>query len=300
VSPPAPSGEQLELAEGDQQAVVVEVGGGLRTYSAGGRELLLGYERYELCASGRGQVLAPWPNRLEDGSYEFDGRRHQLPLDEPERRNAIHGLVRWSAWRVRERGPARVKLEHVLHPRPGYPFPLVLELEYTLSDQGLTVHTTATNVGAEPCPFGAGAHPYLCVAETADDVVLTVPARTVLSNDERGLPAGAQDVEGTQLDFRRPRTIGAARIDNTFTGLERDGDGDVRVELRGPAGAATLWADAGYPYLQVFTGDLPDVRREGVAVEPMTCPANAFRSGESLIRLEPGASFTATWGITPA
>ncbi|HEY1366152.1 MAG TPA: aldose 1-epimerase family protein [Gaiellaceae bacterium] len=299
MSPAAPSGEQIELAAGDQKAVVVEVGGGLRTYAAAGRDLLFGYGRYELCASGRGQVLAPWPNRLEDGSYEFDGRRHELPLDEPERRNAIHGLVRWAAWRVKERGPSRVTLEHVLHPRPGYPFSLALELEYTLSSDGLTVETRATNVGSDPCPFGAGAHPYLRVAESADDVVLTVPAGRVLSNDERGLPAGIQEVEGTQLDFRRPRPIGAEKIDNTFTGLDRDGDGRARVELTGPSGAATVWADGAYPWVQVFTGDLPDVRREGVAVEPMTCPANAFRTGESLIRLEPGASFTGSWGITP-
>ena len=66
-----------------------------------------------------GQVLIPWPNRIEDGAYEFDGRRHQLPLDELEARNAIHGLVRWAGWRVGEREQSRVVMEHVLHPQPG-------------------------------------------------------------------------------------------------------------------------------------------------------------------------------------
>jgi aldose 1-epimerase len=94
----APSGEQIEIAAGDQQAVVVEVGGGLRSYSAGGRKLVDGYGADEMSSSGRGQVLIPWPNRLQDGSYEFDGRRHQLPLNEPQHHNAIHGLVRWAAW----------------------------------------------------------------------------------------------------------------------------------------------------------------------------------------------------------
>jgi aldose 1-epimerase len=89
----APSGEQITIALGDQQAVIVEVGGGLRAYSAGGRELVDGYGAHEMSSSGRGQVLIPWPNRLEGGSYEFDGKHHQLPLNEPERRNAIHGLV---------------------------------------------------------------------------------------------------------------------------------------------------------------------------------------------------------------
>ena len=122
----APSGEQIEIAIGDQRAVVVEVGGGLRAYSAAGRPLVDGYGAQEMGSSGRGQVLMPWPNRLEDGSYEFDGRRHQLALNEPEHRNAIHGLVRWANWTAAEREPHRAVMEHVLHPQPGYPFSLRL------------------------------------------------------------------------------------------------------------------------------------------------------------------------------
>ena len=98
--PRAPSGEQIEIALGDQRAVVVEVGGGLRTYSAAGRELLDGYRADEMSTSGRGQVLIPWPNRIQDGSYEFDGERHQLPINDPAEQDAIHGLVRWAAWTV--------------------------------------------------------------------------------------------------------------------------------------------------------------------------------------------------------
>src|SRR6187549_2188718 len=177
----SPSGEQIELVHGDQRAVVVEVGGGLRRYSAAGRELLDGYAADAQIPSGRGQVLIPWPNRLEDGAYEFDGRRHQLPINELPARNAIHGLVRWAAWRLGEREPSRVVLEHVRHPRPGYPFSLALAIEYALSDEGLSVTTTATNVGREACPFGSGMHPYLTVGTaTIDSVVLTAPARTVL------------------------------------------------------------------------------------------------------------------------
>ena len=58
--------------------------------------------------------------------------------------------------------------------------------------------------------------------------------------------------------------------------------------------------DESYRYLQLFTGDpLPDVSRRSIAVEPMTCPPNAFRTGEDLIRLEPGATATSVWGIVP-
>ena len=135
----APSGGQITIAAGDQQAVVVEVGGGLRSYSARGRELIDGYKADEMSSSGGGQVLIPWPNRLQDGSYEFDGRRHQLPLNEPERRNAIHGLVRWATWTATEQEPHRAVMKHVLYPQPGYPFTLGISVEYALSERGFSV-----------------------------------------------------------------------------------------------------------------------------------------------------------------
>jgi aldose 1-epimerase len=297
----SPTGEQIEIVHGGQRAVVVEVGGGLRAYSAGGRELLDGYPADGEVTSGRGQVLMPWPNRIEDGSYEFGGRQHQLPIDEPAARNAIHGLVRWANWRVGEREQSRVVLEHVLDPQPGYPFSLALAIEYALSERGLSVTTTASNTGTDACPFGCGFHPYLTLGTpSVDSIVLAAQARTVLSSNERGLPTGRAAVAGTDYDFTEPRAIGATRLDNCFTDLERE-DGLARVELRAPDGAGlTLWLDDAYGYVMLFTGDpLPDVDRRSLAVEPMTCPPNAFRSGESLILLEAGRSFTGTWGITP-
>ena len=298
------SGEQFEIAFGDQRATVVEIGGGLRSYSAGGRELLDSYAPDEPAPSGRGQLLMPWPNRLEDGAYEFDGRTHQLPLTEPERRNAIHGLVRSEAWRARAQEPHRVVLEHVLEPRPGYPFTLSLSVEYSLSEGGLHVRTTAKNVGAEACPFGSGQHPYLTLGTpVVDSLVMRAPGRTVLIEDERGIPRGREPVDGTAYDFRRPREIRETKLDDAFTDLERGEDGLARVELRDPTSRAglTVWLDESYSYVQLFTGDpLPDVSRRSLAVEPMTCPANAFRTGEDLVRLEPGSSCTSAWGIVPA
>jgi aldose 1-epimerase len=297
----APSGEQIEIIDGDQHAVVVEVGGGLRSYSAGGRELIDGYGANEMSSSGRGQALIPWPNRLQGGSYEFDGRRHQLPLNEPERRNAIHGLVRWGAWTASARERHRVVMEFVLHPQPGYPFSLRLGIEYALLDGGLRVRTTATNVGNNACPYGSGAHPYLTLGTVnVDPLILHAPARTVLRSYGRGLPIGMEAVQDTEYDFRQPRPIGSTTLDHAFMDLERDGDGLARVTLHDPdhGTEVSLWVDESYPYLMLFTGDpLPDVRRRSLAVEPMTCPPNAFRTGDALIRLEPGSSFTSTWGI---
>jgi aldose 1-epimerase len=297
--PRAPSGEQIELAFEDQRAVVVEVGGGLRTYSGAGRELLDGYGADEMSTSGRGQVLIPWPNRIEDGRYEFDGQRHQLPINDVEEQDAIHGLVRWAAWTVGEREPHRVVMRHLIHPRPGYPFSLAVGVDYSLSAGGLRVMTTATNVGTATCPYGCGAHPYLRAGvEPVDSATISAPAGTVLFSDERGIPVRSEPVDGTDFDFHRPRRIGATKLDNAFTDLERDGEGMARVSLSGAEGDVSLWVDESYRYLMLFTGDpIPDVARRSLAVEPMTCPPNAFRTGESLIRLAPGQSFTSRWGI---
>ena len=278
------------------------MGAGLRAYSAGGRDVVDGYPEDRMSEGGRGQLLLPFPNRVEAGRYEFDGRAHQLALTEPEAGNAIHGLVRWADWMLIRREPHATVLEHVLHPRPGYPFTLALRIEYALAAGGLSVTTKATNVGADPCPYGGGAHPYLTAGtETVDTAILHVPARSVMRSDAHGIPVGTEPVDGTPYDFRRPRPIGATRLDNAFTDLDRDEDGIARVELRDAhtRRSVVLWVDASHPYVMVFSGDtLPEAeRRRGLAVEPMTCPPNALRTGQDVIRLAPGESFTSRWGI---
>jgi aldose 1-epimerase len=299
----SPSGEQCELAFEDQRVVVTEVGGGLRGYSVGERQVLDGYGVDEMCSAGRGQVLAPWPNRIADASYEFGGVRHELPVNERASQSAIHGFVRWVPWTVPEREPHRVVVEHELHPQPGYPFALSFRIEYALSERGLHVSTTAANVGANSCPFGIGAHPYLRPGTpTVDVATLRLPARSVLATDEHGV-AAALPVHGTELDFLQPRAVGTTRLDHCFTDLERDEDGLAHVVLADPATGTgvTLWVDDAYRYLMLYTGDdRPDVSRRSLAVEPMTCPPQAFCTGESVIVLAPGDSMTATWGLTPS
>ena len=301
--PIPPSGEQFELTHGAQRAVVVEVGGGLRTYTLDGSDLLDGYALEEMCSSGRGQILVPWPNRLRDGRYEWRGEQLQLPLTEPDRQNAIHGLARWGNWTVAERGEDRARLEHALHPSDGYPFTLALELEYTLGDDGLTVTTRATNAGSEPCPFGAGAHPYITAGtEKIDECVLQAPGGAWMPTDDRMIPTGSNPVQGTEYDFREPRQLGETQLDTGYAELERGDDGCARVTLENPSSGrrVALWADENFPYLMLFTGDaLPEKerRRKGLGVEPMSCAPNAFQSGEGLLTLEPGQSFTGSWGI---
>jgi len=299
-----PSGEQISLEFSPHRATVVEVGGGLRAYALGGWDVIDGYGVQERCSGARGQPLIPWPNRLRDGRYRWKGGELQLDLSEPALQNAIHGLVRWRNWEVRAREPARVVLGHVLYGEPGYPFMLALEIEYALAPSGLTVTTSAVNIGRESCPYGAGMHPYFSLgAETIDAAVLHVPAVTRLVADEHGIPVGEEPVDNGPLDFRAPHEIGDTQIDTCFTGLERGEDGILRVKLRAEDSSRqlTVWASPEYEYLMVFTGDTlaEDRRRRGVAIEPMTCAPDAFRSGAGLVRLEPGERHAASWGIEP-
>ena len=299
-----PTGAQHEIAHGDHRAVITEVGATLRAYEVGGAPVVDGFAPDERSSAGRGQVLAPWPNRLEDGRYAYAGVEGAAALDEPERGNAIHGLVRWSPWTLDIRTDDAVVLRHVLHPQPGYPWLLEMAVRYALGPDGLTVETDATNRSATTAPFGIGFHPYVTVgSQRIDDSHLTVPAGEHLAADDRGLPTGRHAVIGSELDFMKPRPLGETRLDTAFTALDRDADGRATAVLERPGERAVrVWVDEAFRYLMVYTGDTlepADRRRAGIAIEPMTCPPNALRTGVDLIELEPGETWRGSWGIRP-
>jgi aldose 1-epimerase len=272
----------FELTLDHARLVVSPIGARLASWSIDGRELL---------ADGDfgGNVLAPWPGRLRDGRYRFNGDEHRTPTTEPERRNALHGLTTERRWRAIRSSARHLTLAYDLLPEYGYPFSLALEAEYELVPGSVIATLRATNAGDAPAPFGAGLHPYL----RGD--VLELPARVVLPLDDRLLPAGAPvPVAGTELDFRRARAIAAQRIDRCFGELDRDGDGVARVALAGDAGRVEVWMDASFRFVQIYTNDA------GVAIEPMTCAPDAFNSGDGLVVLSPGESFTGRCGLAAA
>jgi aldose 1-epimerase len=297
-----PSGEQFEITHGEQRATIVEVGGGVRAYAVGDRSVLDPYPLEAICDGAHGTPLIPWPNRLADGRYRFDGVDYQVALTEPSKHNAIHGFLRWRSWRAVERTTSRVVVAVRLHPLDGYPFALHVQVAYELSDAGLTVATTARNAGARACPYGAGQHPYLSPgAGLIDDCTLQLAAATrILTDAERQLPTGREPVAGGELDFTTPRRLGAQRLDFAFTDLARDDAGHAVARLGTPDGRCVeLWVDEHHAMIECYTGDTlsPARRRRGLGVEPMTCAPNAFQTGDGLIRLEPGQSLTTRWGV---
>ncbi|MDW5327600.1 aldose 1-epimerase family protein [Plantactinospora sp. KLBMP9567] len=300
------SGAQWTISAAGQEAVVVEVGGGLRAYRANGVDYLDGYPEDELPAGSAGQVLAPWPNRIRDGQYTFAGQELQLPLTEPQRHTAIHGLVNWLPWRLVEQRPDAVVVACEMPAQVGYPWPLSLRAQWQVGADGLRVRHEATNVGGAPCPFGFSVHPYLRLPGVAvDDLRLRVPGRSRLLLDGRLLPIGAAKVTGGEYDFTEPRRIGPAVLDLAFGDLDpaltHDWGSSVTLSGPDPEAAVSIWADPSFGWWQVFTGDtlLGDRYRRSVAVEPMTCPPDAFRSGRDVIVLEPGQTWQGSWGIRP-
>ncbi|TWD73248.1 aldose 1-epimerase [Kribbella amoyensis] len=291
-----PSGDQWTLRAGAYAGTVVSVGGGLRGLSYGDRELLVGYAEDAPAHAGIGQQLIPWPNRITDGKYTFEGVEQQLDLTEPERSNAIHGLVRWATWERTDDGldESRIVVAHRLYGGPGYPHQLDLAITYDLdADTGLTVTVSAKNVGTGAAPYGYGAHPYVTVGRKIDECVLEFRAESWLDvTPDRMAPIGLQPVAGSQYDFSAGQRIQDLDIDNAFTGLP---DTWV-VTLADPDSGHRAVVSSETRWMQLYTGGAID--RAGLAVEPMTCPPDSFVSGDGLVVLRPGDEHSTTFRVS--
>jgi aldose 1-epimerase len=297
-----PSGEQIAIAHGDQRAVITEVGATLRTYVKGGVSVVEGFAGDEVPTGARGQVLFPWPNRTGDGEWTFSERIAHPTVDDVEHATAIHGLVRWRPFRIDSVNQNRCVLSLLLHPTPDYPFLSEISVAYHLGSLGLTVTTTVLNRDEVPIPFGVGFHPYLTVTTpTIEGAELEVPAKAYVATNARKLPTGEiLPLAGHPLDFSRRKSVNGHDLDVTYTELLRDDSGMTTVIVTDSTGGEVeLSVDRTFPYVQVFTGDTLEKgrRRTAIAVEPMTCPPDALRSGKDIVVLEPGQHWAGSWRL---
>jgi len=307
------SGIQHTLRCGSYEAVIASVGASLRSLRKGGRDLVVPFDADELRPAYRGTTLAPWPNRVVDGEYEFGGATHVLPLTEPKRGHALHGLAAWLDFHVTDAGSDHVTLAATIEPQAGYPWRVEVTTTYALSAEGLVQTVTARNDSLTAAPWGTGPHPYLVAGGSAlDEWTFELPAAEVLLvTDGRLIPTALRPVDADdaeRFDFREPRVLGAVEIDHAYGGLVRDETGVAAVRLTDAAGTGVemTW-DAGCPWVQIHTADLPGGpaqagHRAGLAVEPMTCAPDAFNAADydfdtGLIVLEPGTSSSASWRI---
>lgn len=287
------SGSAVELEAGDYRATVVSVGAGLASLTLGGRNLVYPHRPDQMAEGYQGKVLIPWPNRIAGGSYRFHGRTYQVPVNEPERNAALHGLISWVDWRVAAADARTAHFEAFLPPQPGYPFALRSRVRYALDAHGLHVEIESTNVGGSPAPYGTAQHPYLtCDLAPEDAYELRLPARTAYRTDRNLTPSEPVAVGQLGLDFSSARAIGTTHIDRAFTDLPA---GTWSVSLRDPAAKLGVRLTTDVRWVQLFTAE--PFGRRAVAVEPMTGPANAFNSGLGLVELQPGQTHTLSYSI---
>ncbi len=297
------TGEQFTLTKstplGQALAIITELGASLRTLQFGEVDLTQPYPETSTAPFANGIVLVPWPNRIPDGKWQLNGATQQLDLTEPDRNNAIHGLLRNTAYRLVERGDDSVTLGATVFPQHGYPFLLETTVRYQLVDDGLTVTHTIRNDSADAAPVAIGTHPFFRIGDVpTEELTLTVRAAAHFPVDERMNVSAAVPVAGTELDLRAGRLVGELELDDAFGELEPVDQ--VSAFLRAPDGrGVSLWQDENFPYVQVFITPIFPVDGRAIiaiAMEPMTAPANAFNTGEARW-LQPGETWQATWGI---
>jgi aldose 1-epimerase len=238
-----------------------------------------------------GWLLFPWNDRIPLGRWSFEGRSGQLSPNEPEDGSAIHGFLhrrmltpmRWGS----ESGEAFLELKADIAPgeEPGWPFALILHVTYRLVRGSFTMDFCVENRGNERAPFALGWHPYFRLEGSSREWTLEHRGELQVPVGPDLLPLGGMaPVEGTDVDFRKGRSLGGAALDIALTAPP-----DGRWELRSPRGACLGFeADPSlFGFTQVYTP--PD--RLSVALEPISSPTDAFnRAGLGLHVLAGGES----------
>jgi aldose 1-epimerase len=247
----------------------------------------------------KGVILFPYPNRLRNGTWIWKGKSLEFPINEIARNNQLHGFLFNQPFFVSQTSAsnemASVVLRYIQPDQfPWYPFEFEIELEYILTEnEGITIISRVFNKGLEEMPFGLGWHPYFKTGSPVNDLVLKMPRLKMLDVDEQMIP------NGSQLPFRQfdtPQTLADTSLDTGFL-IENQEIFETQVFDPNTKIKFTVWQEAGnegYKYLQVYTPP----HRQSIAIEPMSCRANALQDMDGGIQLlASGNSQTFSWGI---
>ncbi len=220
----------------------------------------------------RSAILFPFPNRIEEGKIRWDDSLITLPCNEPERNNAIHGLVFDQTFNV-EKAPDNNVLLQYHNDNLLFNSPYTLILQYSFSDKGVIMEASVKNTGARDFPFGFGWHPYFEVSDLDQCRVKFEADKRVLVNDEM-IPVGMEEFEETELSLQHLTLDDAFRLISPQVILESP---LYTLKMNMPEGS----------FLQLYTPP----SRKAIAVEPMTCIADMFNNKEGLRILKPDESF---------
>ncbi|WP_308535178.1 aldose 1-epimerase family protein [uncultured Mobiluncus sp.] len=311
------SNDFIELCAGQYRAQISPFGGGLWSLTCAGKPLVVtppvphqGLSRVSPVPFAAGCLLAPWPNRVDGGNFTFQGETYQIEINEPDRRNAIHGFVRERPWELDPEtsdNNAAVRLTLEMEPQLGWPWGLKYVMNWSVdATQGLRGELRVSNLSAAPCPFGFGWHPYLSAGGASlDECTLSISVGNNLVLDPvRNLPTGLERPADTVLGQARPVALHGLWLDHAFR-TQPEPDGRVRAALCRADGLGTeLSAGPWCRWLQIYSADpahqeaFPGVRDgRALAVEPMTCPPNALNRNQDLLVLASGESRSFTFGL---
>jgi len=279
---------KVHIALNDVNAVISPEGAALIGLTVDKFELIEPNTRDGLYA---GKILAPWPNRIRDGKYSFNKKNYQLPINEVSKNNSLHGLVANSLWEISFQNQSKVVLEYLLDQLAIYPGKLLLQVTYQIIESGIEILVLSENVDETPAPYGVSIHTYLVAGAGVknNELSLQIPADQFLEVDsERLLPIKLQSVTGTNFDFINSKKISDLFIDHAFK-YSSNYPRSISLENAEGLGAEVIFNDQSN-WIQIHTADrnLQSDSRMAVAIEPMTCPPDAFNSGIDLIVLEPG------------
>lgn len=298
------TGEQYTITHGDYTAVVTELGAILRRLTYKGEDILASYGADDLVKCCGGEILIPFPNRLEAGTYTFEGHDYTLPIDEHERNNAIHGYGYRSYWKLESLTEDSVSLSWRVPDMAAYPFDVIATATYRLDDEGVHITIDAFNNDTKAAPWALAIHPWLANGRNAygdaidaDNALCTllIDADTHVVPNENLIPVGTEPVEGTKFDFRKGRKLDEQPYDDALTDVHHDENGLAHAFFTRPDGMMIhITGDETITSFQVCdaTGFPAEVHPAGVAVEPQTAYANTFKTGKDLIVIEPGEHST--------
>jgi len=244
--------------------------------------------------------LIPFPNRIRNGVYTFQGRYFQLPVNEIDRNNAHHGFFGRRSLAVgksdvTESGSALRFSYAYTGDVPGYPFPFEVLLTYVLgASNGFMCSTEIRNTGSGPMPVGYGWHPYYTIGASIDELHLKLPTTSQVELDERMIPTG---VVSSNEEFQEFSSLHDVRLDAVYKIESSGGISFVELYHQELAVGIRLWQETGrgkFGYLCAYTAP----SRDSIAIEPMTCNVDAFNNGDGLIVLGKGESFAARCGVS--
>ncbi len=289
----------IKNTHGDSFSIVPEYGANLIDLKFKGQCVIDGFQTPDELAKGawgKSIILFPYPNRLRDGRYTFNGKTYQFDINNADTGNSIHGFSSNVKMDVVKSdfneniGSIVCEFRHD-GSHLAYPFKFTFQVQFTLSDSALNVNMAFTNNEKFEIPVGLGWHPYFKISERIEDTSLKMPETHFINIDDRMLPTGEKTPFHEFDDLKR---IDSYSLDNGFFILNQSKPAEVILESE--MGRLTYWQETGeakWNFLQVFTPP----QRNSIALEPMTCNIDAFNNGDGLVLLKPQSTLSGDFGV---